>query len=132
MIARKTNLIDRDKAKAAIKNAYQISNYKEPEIIFTGSPFGAIQKILATENYQSFLRRDIRNKFQKRVYIKPGTKVRLPSTGEYGIVVHCWYSEEIYDYDCYVAFYGTSFPDDKTDCRPYIFRYAAVALEILE
>ena len=309
-IARKTNLIDRDKAKASIKNAYQISDYKEPKIIFTSSPLGTIQKILATENYQSFLGRDIRNKFQKRVYdhlshliekqldksifyelinktllegepnsqppvfhfpygvescvesqifqdlgridsdyldtqyeevsklirslfrlgrffcrgcmfdfciselklqydrqkwqvmqelmqqcdfvamfenvcfvcdrpiklsldsqnqlhaeweyalqfaddygvyayhgvgerpegkkctndqyIKPGTRVRLPSTGEYGIIVHCWYSEEIYDYDCYVAFYGTSFPDEKTDCRPYIFRYAAVSLEILE
>ncbi|EAM52467.1 hypothetical protein WH8501_17200 [Crocosphaera watsonii WH 8501] len=65
-------------------------------------------------------------------YIKPGTKVRLPSTGEYGIVAHCWYSEEIYDYDCYVAFYGTSFPDEKTYCKPYIFRYTATSLEILE
>ena len=67
-IAKQTKSIDRDKAKAAIKNAYQTSNYKEPEIIFTGSPFGAIQKILATENYQSYLGRDIRNKFQKRIY----------------------------------------------------------------
>lgn len=67
-IARQTKPINRDKAAAAIKNAYQISNYKEPEIIFTGSPFGAIQKILATENYQSYLGRDIRNKFRKRVW----------------------------------------------------------------
>lgn len=65
-------------------------------------------------------------------YIEPGTKVKLSSTGEYGIVVHCWYSDEIYDFDCYVAFYGTSFPDRETNCRPYILRYAAVSLEILE
>lgn len=65
-------------------------------------------------------------------YIEPGTKVKLPITGEYGIVIHCWYSHEIFDFDCYVAFFGTSFPDNETDCRPYIFRYAAVSLEILE
>ncbi|WP_198648812.1 DUF6745 domain-containing protein [Cyanothece sp. BG0011] len=308
-IATQTKPINRDKAAATIKKAYKTINYSNPEIIFIGSPFGAIKKILATENYQLYLGRNIRNKFQKRVYdhlfhliekqldkpifyelmnktllkgepnselsvfhfpygvescvesqifqdlgridpdyldtqyeevsklirslfrldwfsrscmfdfciselklqydrqkwqviqelmqqcdfvamfenvcfvcdrpiklsldsqnrlhaeweyalqfaddygvyayhgmgerpegekctndqyIKPGTKVRLPSTGEYGIVAHCWYSEEIYDYDCYVAFYGTSFPDEKTDCRPYIFRYAATSLEILE
>ena len=309
-IARQTKPIDRDQAKAVIKNVYQLINYKEPEIVYTGSPFGAIQKILATENYQSYLGRNVRNKFQKRIYdhlshliekqldkplfyelinktlfegepsseptvfhfpygiescvesqifqdlgridpdyldtqyeevspliesffrvgkfycrgcmfdfciselklqydraqwqvmqelmkqcdfvamfenvcfvcdrpvkllldsqnqlhaeweyalkfaddygvyayhgvgerpegnkctndqyLKPGTKVRLPSTGEYGIVVHCWYSEEIYNYDCYIAFYGTSFPDEKTECSPYILRYAAVSLEILE
>jgi hypothetical protein len=44
-------------------------------------------------------------------YIKPGTKVKLPATGEYGIVAHCWYSNEIFDFDCYVAFFGTSFPE---------------------
>ncbi len=65
-------------------------------------------------------------------YIEPGTRVKLLHTGEYGIVVHCWYSDEISDFDCYVAFFGTSFPDRETHCRPYIFRYAAVSLEILE
>lgn len=65
-------------------------------------------------------------------YISPGTKVKLPITGEYGIVAHCWYSDQIYDFDCYVAFFGTSFPDQETECRPYILRYAAVSLEILD
>ncbi|MCP2729277.1 hypothetical protein [Limnofasciculus baicalensis] len=65
-------------------------------------------------------------------YIKPGTKVKLPTTGEYGIVAHCWYSDDIYDFDCYIAFFGRSFPDRETKCRPYILRYAAVSLEILE
>lgn len=69
---------------------------------------------------------------QNNEYIEPGTKVKLPSTGEYGIVVYCWYSQEILDFDCYIAFFGTSFPSKNTDCRPYIFRYAAVSLEILE
>ena len=64
-------------------------------------------------------------------YIEP-TKVKLPSTGEYGIVTHCWYNDKIFDFDCYVAFYGTSFPDRETECLPYILRYGAVSLEILE
>lgn len=68
---------------------------------------------------------------QNDQYIEPGTRVKLSSTEEYGIVVHCWYSDEIYDYDCYVAFYGSSFPDSQTDCRPYILRYATVSLEII-
>ena len=34
-------------------------------------------------------------------YISPGTKVKLAITGEYGIVAHCWYSDQIYDFDCY-------------------------------
>jgi len=309
VIARETKPIDRDKAKEIIKNAYRTINYKEPKIIFTGSPFGAIQQILATKNHQSYLGPDLRYKFQKGVYdhlfhliekqldkpifyelinktsvegepgkdrplfhfpygvescvesqifqdlgridsdyfdnqyeevsklisslfrlgwfsrgcmfdfciselklqydlqkwqvmqelmqqcdfvsmfenvcficdrpiklsldnqnklhaeweyalqfaddygvyayhglgerpegkkcandqyIKPGTRVRLSSSGEYGIIVHCWYSEEIDDYDCYVAFYGTSFPDEKTYCKPYILRYGITSLEILE
>jgi hypothetical protein len=65
-------------------------------------------------------------------YIEPGTKVKLPNTGEYGIVVHCWYSTEIFDFDCYIAFFGDSFPDKETQCKPYILRYSAVSLEILE
>lgn len=69
---------------------------------------------------------------QNGEYIEPGTKVKLPSTGEYGIVVHCWYSQNILDFDCYIAFFGTSFPSKDTDYKPYIFRYAAVSLEILE
>lgn len=69
---------------------------------------------------------------QNGEYIKPGTKVKLPNTGEYGIVIHCWYSDEIFDFDCYVAFFGTSISDRETDCRPYILRYAVVSLEVLE
>lgn len=64
-------------------------------------------------------------------YIEPGTKVKLTGTGEYGIVVHCWYSQEIHDFDCYIAFSGTSFPDRQTQFKPYILRYAAASLEIL-
>ena len=68
-------------------------------------------------------------------YIEPGTRVRLPHAlgpGEYGIVVHCWYSKEISDFDCYIAFFGDSFPDRETDCKPSLFRFAAVSLEILD
>jgi hypothetical protein len=309
MIATLTQPIDKERVAKSIRSAYVASNYSEPEILFFGSPFAAIKEIIATENFRTYLGKDIRNKFQKRCfdhvhhlierqlnknfyynlrnqidypefpdhldqnsnpkafhfpgciescveaqimkdlnkteadysnisellmalnrpvrwsslacmfdfcisalglqhdhkkwivvkelmqncdfmfqfenvciacdrpnkllfdqknllhaegetalqfvdgygvyayhggerpegrrckngeYISPGTKVKLPITGEYGIVAHCWYSDQIYDFDCYVAFFGTSFPDQETECRPYILRYAAVSLEILE
>jgi hypothetical protein len=45
-----------------------------------------------------------------RRFLPAGTKVRydgLTEGGpEFGVVVHCWTSEEIGGYDCYVAFFG--------------------------
>ncbi|MGF1489021.1 MAG: hypothetical protein ACFBSE_18195 [Prochloraceae cyanobacterium] len=292
VIATQTKLIDRELAEQTIKAAYKIINYREPEIIFVGSPFAAIKKIIGIENYKSYLGCDISDLFYKRViqdnfdiigrhldrslfnklidrsrsfpreiessmerqllcdcdrseiedsdlsellealirpagrsdsaflldfcisvlrlqhdgkkwqlnrelmhncdfififenvcivcdrpcklsfdrqnilhaeweyaakyadgygvyayhggerpegrrchdeeYIEPGTKVKLLDTEEYGIVTHCWYSDELCAYDCYIAFYGTSFPDRDTYCRPYILRYFTTSLEILE
>ena len=63
-------------------------------------------------------------------YIEPGTRVKLTLTGEYGMVTHCWYNDGFFD--CYVAFYGRYFPDKETKCKPYILRYGAVSLEIIE
>ena len=70
----------------------------------------------------------------KDVLLKPGTKVRFDggeNPVECGVVVHCWFEEEIGGYDCYVAFFGTRFPNDKPD-EVYVLRYAAKSLEVIE
>lgn len=68
-------------------------------------------------------------------FIPPGTRVRLaPSNGkiEYGVVVHCWFDEEIQMFDCYTAFFGTAQVVGKPDDAPYVLRYAAVSLDVIE
>lgn len=57
-----------------------------------------------------------------------GTRVRLTSTGECGVVVAAWGSGV--DRECYVAFYGDSFPpiDAPPAAPPYVLRYFAVSL----
>lgn len=62
--------------------------------------------------------------------IPVGTQVRLPSTGEVGIVIHTWPDAEMRCDDCYVAFFGQSFPAGKPDEIPYVLRYLATTLEI--
>ena len=65
-------------------------------------------------------------------FIPAGTRVRydgLEDGGpEYGVVVHCWYEEEIGGFDCYIAFFGTSPAMGKPQEKPYILRYAAISL----
>jgi hypothetical protein len=53
-------------------------------------------------------------------------------TSEYGIVVHCWDSDEIGQYDCYVAFFGDALPTGTPDEKPYVLRYAATSLTTTE
>jgi hypothetical protein len=72
-------------------------------------------------------------------HIPPGMRVRLDSlvnddgepTAEFGVVVHCWLDDEIGGFDCYVAFFGSEFPDGKPSGKPYILRYAATSLTVL-
>lgn len=66
----------------------------------------------------------------------PGQKVRLPSTGEVGIVVWTWQNEHD-DIDVYVAFFGNEFPaskytSDDSPKKPYILRYYASSLERID
>lgn len=71
--------------------------------------------------------------------IPAGTRVRLDTlvndedelTSEFGVVVHCWLDDELGMFDCYVAFFGDSFPDRKPSEVPYILRYAAASLTVL-
>jgi hypothetical protein len=72
-------------------------------------------------------------------YLLPGTKVRLDSlvndddatTAEFGVVVHCWLDDAIGMFDCYVAFFGESFPDGEPADKPYVLRYAATSLTVI-
>jgi hypothetical protein len=69
-------------------------------------------------------------------YIPPGTPVRFDGLveggPEYGVVVHCWHDDGIEMYDCYVAFFGSAFPSGKPEQKPYVLRYAAVSLNVVE
>ena len=69
-------------------------------------------------------------------YLAPGTRVRSDAIwnddghvrSEYGVIVHCWLDVELGIFDCYVAFFGASFPSGKPAEKPYILRYAAIGL----
>ncbi|MEM7011587.1 MAG: hypothetical protein AAF585_08905 [Verrucomicrobiota bacterium] len=57
----------------------------------------------------------------------PGSLVRLISTGEIGRIVYLWDDDGVTD--CYVAFFGDSYPDGKPSEKPYVLRYYASSLE---
>jgi hypothetical protein len=67
-------------------------------------------------------------------YIPPGAKVRYDGGGqpEYGVVVHCWIDEQIRAYDCYVVFFGDEFPAGPPKCIPYVLRYSAMSLTVVD
>jgi hypothetical protein len=68
-------------------------------------------------------------------YLQPGTKVRLNGSEEgpeCGIVIACWKDDEIKAWDCYVGFFGTSFPKGKPAEKPYVLRYAVLSLDVIE
>lgn len=69
-------------------------------------------------------------------YLAPGTIVSLrnPTDGEHehGVVVHCWGDDEIDAFDCYVAFFGAEMPIRKPREKPYVLRYAASSLRVME
>ncbi len=64
--------------------------------------------------------------------ISVGDKVRRPSSGEVGIVIHTWPNDEMQCTDCYVAFFGQTFPVGKPHEIPYVLRYLATSLELVE
>ena len=69
-------------------------------------------------------------------FLPPGTKVRydglVDGGPEFGIVVHCWIDEEMHAYDCYIAFFGDELPAGKPSEKPYILRYAAISLKVIQ
>jgi hypothetical protein len=50
---------------------------------------------------------------------------------EYGVVIHCWEDDEIHAWDCYIGFFGTSFPNAKPSEKPYVLRYAVTSLDVI-
>jgi len=67
-------------------------------------------------------------------FLRPGTKVRRDTglgddiNSEFGVIVHCWWAEELGCYDCLVAMFGDAFPQGEPDEKPAIFRYAAMGM----
>ncbi len=59
-----------------------------------------------------------------------GSRVRLISTGEVGVVVHAWWDTEIQGAYYYVAFFGQTISVAKPDNVPYVLRYAETSLEL--
>ncbi len=65
----------------------------------------------------------------------PGQKVVYSGTGkkECGVVVHSWFDDKTQSFDCYVAFFGDSFPEDNEPKeKPYILRYLCSTLDKVE
>lgn len=51
---------------------------------------------------------------------------------EFGVVVHCWFEEDIQGYDCFVAFFGDNEPSGRPKAKPYLLRYAVTSLTVLD
>jgi len=69
------------------------------------------------------------------IYLPPGTRVRrddVEGSAEFGVVIHCWLSEEICAHDCYVAFFGDALPEGRPNEKPYVLRYASVSLTVVD
>jgi hypothetical protein len=60
---------------------------------------------------------------------KPGTKVKLKSTGEIGVVIHSWENKELSGLDYHIAFYGYNFPTAEPAVPPYVLRYLETSLK---
>ena len=63
-----------------------------------------------------------------------GTTVRYDGGAgpEYGVVVHCWHNPDIDAADCYVAFFGREVPTGSPTEKPYVLKYAADSLTVVE
>jgi hypothetical protein len=55
-----------------------------------------------------------------------------PDGPEYGVVIHCWDDDDIQAWDCYVGFFGSTFPTGKPNEKPYVLRYAVTSLDVIE
>ncbi|WGM32185.1 hypothetical protein [Brevundimonas sp. NIBR11] len=69
-------------------------------------------------------------------FLEPGTPVRRTNIGdgiwEDGVVVHCWFDDELRAYDCYVAFFGDAIPEGEPSVKPYVLRYASTSLVVIK
>lgn len=69
-------------------------------------------------------------------FLSPGTRVRydglVEGGPEYGVVIHCWEDPAHGFHDCCVAFFGAGFPTGAPEEKPYILRYGAISLQVVE
>lgn len=78
-----TATLDRNREIAAINTAYRLTGYPEPEILFYDNPLKAIQSIVRIDEHpHSYLGRDLRTKFSKRVFDHLHNIVQRQMTGE--------------------------------------------------
>ena len=61
--------------------------------------------------------------------MKVGTRVKVISTGEVGIVVYSWEYKILQTTDNYIACFGYFFPENEPTEKPYILRYLDSSLE---
>jgi hypothetical protein len=63
-----------------------------------------------------------------------GDRVRYRGSdeAEHGVVVHTWTDDATAATDCHVAFYGTTFPEGRPRSKPYVLRYLASSLEVVD
>lgn len=68
-----------DRVAEIIKNAYLVSNFSVPKILFYGHPLAAIQDIIYRENFRDYLGTSIKSKFSNRVirHLESGIKQQL-------------------------------------------------------
>lgn len=71
--------------------------------------------------------------------IQVGSRVRLRSNigtedeeVEVGVVIHICLSDNTYDEDAYIAFFGETFPEGPPTTKPYILRYYVASLELID
>ncbi|MEL6359887.1 MAG: hypothetical protein AAFR21_02290 [Pseudomonadota bacterium] len=66
-------------------------------------------------------------------FLSRGTlgKLEISEEDEFGVVVHCWFNKTMDGYDCYVAFFGDTLPDNEPATKPYVLRYTATSLTVI-
>ncbi len=73
---------------------------------------------------------------RKDQFLPPGTKVRydglIDGGPEFGVVIHCWVDDDGGFHDCLIAFFGDALPEGKPAERPYVLRYAATSLNVID
>jgi len=97
-----------------LADAEVLNRREEPDIQFRWNPS------LSLDDISAALESDF----------MPGDTVRHRTTGEIGHIVSTWDEEGVTD--CYVAFFGNSYPEGKPVEKPYILRYCTSTLEQIE
>lgn len=107
-----TEAIDWEKAALAIKTAYALSDFPEPEILCYGNPLTALEQIFSIDNFKEYIGRSISTRFSNRVrkhlehgigrqlekwlHIRLGNRIRCPEPPHYWTESHPVVSAFVY------------------------------------